>query len=199
MEINEIKDLLKEHGVEQKAAFGAKSIKVSIVLNSGATMDIISSSDIDNETCFIFNINLPYELNNFVHPEQFSEKFTEHLCNKYNMSWEHDHDFMMEMSSFYGNGSYYDYNGRTEDLKILDKNEDNAKFFDEFSEFISNKVFICPALPINIDDGNDDTTLYDEGSWAYAKFVPIEKIKAIIDFNGDIKIENKIINRPKIR
>lgn len=200
MEINELKDLLKEDGVEEKGLFGNSNIKLSIVLNSGATMEIISYSDVDNEKAFVFNIELPYEVNNFVHPEQLSEKFTEFLCEKYDMSWEHDSEFMTEMSNFEGNGSYYDYNGITEDLKILERNKENAKFFDDFSEFMKDKIFICPALPINTDDGSDDTTLYDEGKWAYAKLVPIEKIISIIDFNGGIKQDNKISNtrRPKM-
>lgn len=199
MEINELKDLLKEHGVEEKGSFGAKNVKIIIILNSDATMEIMSGSDVDNETAFVFNIELPYEVNNFVHPEQLSEKFVEYLCKKYDMSWDHDSELMTEMSEFEGNGIYYDYNGITEDLKILEKKQENAKFFYDFHDFIKDKIFICPALPVNTDDGSDDTTLYDEGKWAYAKLVPIEKIISIINFNGDIKQDNKPSNNRRLK
>lgn len=200
MEINELREFFKDNAIEENSSINKnKQFKVEITLCSGANFKIFGSDSPMTETLFSFAIDVPYKVENYVHTEEITEEFTKYLTNKYNKGWDNDPDFMEEMFMMDAHQTYYDNNGITPEIKIINKNKDNEKYFDDFNEFIKDKIFICPALPKNIDDGSDDTTLYDEGHQAYAKLVPIEKIKDIINFNGGIKCENKINRRPKMR
>lgn len=200
MEINELRKILKDNSVEEMSSVKKnKQFKVEFTLDSGATFKVFGNDNPITETLFSFVIDVPYKVENYVHTEEITEKFTEYLTNKYDKGWDNDPDFMEEMFMMDAHQTYYDNDGINPEIKIISKNSNNEKYFDDFNEFIKDKIFTCPALPKSIDDGTDNITLYDEGHQAYAKLVPIEKIRDIIDFNGGIKLENKVSNRPKMK
>ena len=169
------------------------------MLNSGVNFKIFGIDNPETDKLFAFYVEMPYEVDNYTHTENITENFTEYLCEKYDKNWENDPDFMQEMFMMDTHQTYYNNDGYTPEIEIISKNSNNEKYFDDFNEFIKDKIFICPALPKNTHDATDSTTIYDEGKWAYVKLAPIEKVKNVIDFNGGIKLENQMLNKPKMR
>lgn len=199
MEINELRKFLKDNVVEEKSSLKGQHFELEIMLNSGVNFKIFGIDNPETDKLFAFHVEVPYEVENYIHTEEITEKFTEYLTNKYDKGWDNDSDFMEEMFMMDAHQTYYNNDGSTPEIEIISKNSNNEKYFDDFNEFIRDKIFICPALPKNIDNNTDNTTVYDEGKWAYVKLTPIEKVKNVIDFNGGINLENKILNRPKMK
>lgn len=199
MEINELRKFLKDNVVEKKSSLKDQDFELEIMLNSGVNFKIFGIDNPETDKLFAFYVEMPYEVDNYTHTENITENFTEYLCEKYDKNWENDPDFMQEMFMMDTHQTYYNNDGYTPEIEIISKNSNNEKYFDDFNEFIKDKIFICPALPKNTHDATDSTTIYDEGKWAYVKLAPIEKVKNVIDFNGGIKLENQMLNKPKMR